>query len=293
MSVANNNPFQLLGVDGAEDAPVPPKAPAKTESAPRQVPGLPRAAAPAPAEEPVQRDQRGAGRGRGDRGHPSRGRDSRGGRGGRGGGRGGRGGRAFDRHSATGREDTAKSVRQGWGGEDAESEQKLEEAAKADAEKEEAADEQGADKKRVPEEEEDNTLTLDQYLASQAEKRLAMAAAAPRAVEADESYGQKLDKNEGESYFAGQAKKSSSAPRQRKEKQLVEIDASFAPPARAGGDRPPRGRGGARGGARGGRGEGRGAARGARGAARGGSRPAKSSNPAVNLADESAFPSLG
>ena len=297
MSVASNNPFQLLGVDGAEDVPsqqASSQAAAKKPQQPQQqryVPGAPRQSAPksAPApmdEEPPlleQRDSRAERRSRGDRG--------RGGRGGRGSQRGR--GRRFDRHSGTGREETAKSQRQGWGGTDGASAVKLEKDSKEDAKEdaEEFAKEDAADVKAEKEAQQpvqDNTLTLDEYLKSQAEKRPQLAASAPRTVQEDESYGQRLERGEGESYFAGQEKKSQ-APRPRKEKQLVEIDlpsyASESTPSTRGSGRG--GRGGARGG-RGGRGAGRGGNRGERSNRSRGGRQ----GPVVNLADEQAFPSL-
>ena len=281
MSVASNNPFQLLGVDGAEDVPsqqASSQAAAKKPQQPQQqryVPGAPRQTAPksAPApmnDEPLLTEQR----------------DSR--------------GRQFDRHSGTGREETAKSQRQGWGGTDGASAVKIEKDSKEDAKEdaEEFAKEDAADVKAEKEAQQpvqDNTLTLDEYLKSQAEKRPQLAATAPRTVQEDESYGQRLERGEGESYFAGQEKKSQ-APRPRKEKQLVEIDlpsyASESAPSTRGSGR------GGRGGARGGRG-GRGAGRGGRGAGRGGNRGERSNRsrggrqgPVVNLADEQAFPSL-
>ncbi|WFD26128.1 hypothetical protein MNAN1_001103 [Malassezia nana] len=292
MSVVNSNPFQLLGVDGAEDVPSPAPAAPKTESAPRTVPGAPQSAGgvKAPdAADPVEiRDSRGASRARGERG-PGRSN----GRGGRGAGRGGRGsgrGRQFDRHSATGHEDTAKAVRQGWGDSNPEETLKVEEGAKEDAEKEKQAPES----KPVVEEEDDNTLTLDQYLAKQAEKRSSMTAQpAPRSVEADESsYGQRLERGQGESYFAGNEKKST-APKPRKEtKQSIEIEPVYTQPQRSERGAPRGGRGGARGG-RGGRGDSRGARGGGRGGARGGrGRGPASQGPTVNIADVQAFPSL-
>ena len=135
-------------------------------------------------------------------------------------------------------------MRAGWGGNDAESERRDEEGAKEDAAK--AAETEAAP---APEPEpEDKTLTLDQFLAAQNEKRQALAAATPSqapraAVEADESYGQKLEKNDDGAYFAGVAKKQH-APKPRKEKQSIEFDPVYDAPA------PPRrseGRGGARG----------------------------------------------
>lgn len=331
MSVAMNNPFHLLGVDGSEEAPAaqaastgagPQASKPKTQSAPapamtqRYVPGAPRQTAPKvpvsveplPRDSVEVRDTRGASRARGERGG-GRGGDYRE-RGGRGGGRGGRGGRGsgrgggrqFDRHSGTGREETEKSVRQGWGGVDGASAQKQEQGAKEDAkhEAEQNAQEDAADKKAEreaaqPEPEQDKTLTLDEYLKSQAEKRPQLAASAPRTVQEDESYGQRLDRGEGESYFAGTEKKTS-APRPRKEKQLVEIDPVYTSPSmsRGSGNGP---RGGGRGGGRGGRGGargGRGNGRGGRGSGRGGRSGGRGGNqgPVVNLADENAFPSL-
>ena len=285
MSVASNNPFQLLGVDGAEDVPsqqASSQAAAKKPQQPQQqryVPGAPRQTAPksAPApmnDEPLlteQRDSRAERRSRGDRGR----------------------GRQFDRHSGTGREETAKSQRQGWGGTDGASAVKIEKDSKEDAKEdaEEFAKEDAADVKAEKEAQQpvqDNTLTLDEYLKSQAEKRPQLAATAPRTVQEDESYGQRLERGEGESYFAGQEKKSQ-APRPRKEKQLVEIDlpsyASESAPSTRGSGRG--GRGGARGG-RGGRGAGRGGNRGERSNRSRGGRQ----GPVVNLADEQAFPSL-
>ena len=193
-------------------------------------------------------------------------------------------------------------MRQGWGGVDGASAQKQEQGAKEDAkhEAEQNAQEDAADKKAEreaaqPEPEQDKTLTLDEYLKSQAEKRPQLAASAPRTVQEDESYGQRLDRGEGESYFAGTEKKTS-APRPRKEKQLVEIDPVYTSPSmsRGSGNGP---RGGGRGGGRGGRGGargGRGNGRGGRGSGRGGRSGGRGGNqgPVVNLADENAFPSL-
>ena len=77
MSVVNSNPFQLLGVDGAEDAPAPAPAAPKTESAPRTVPGAPQSAggvkAPEAADPVEQRDSRAVSRARGERGPASQG----------------------------------------------------------------------------------------------------------------------------------------------------------------------------------------------------------------------------
>ena len=87
--------------------------------------------------------------------------------------------------------------------------------------------------------------------------------------------------------FNSQQPKTSSKPKAKKEEKVhIEIDGRF--------DRPSRGRG--RGGERGGRGEGRGAGRGGGGGrGRGGGHYQGSNghaNQAVNVDDESAFPSL-
>lgn len=299
MSVASKNPFQLLGDDGAEAAPAAPakaQAPAQPKEQ-RYVPGAPRPATqlvetttedpmpPVPPRNNRARSERGRGRG-GERGGRGRGGKAR--------------GRQFDRHSGTGREETEKSQRLGQGGLDGASEVKNEEGAKADAKadaKNYAKEDQedaaaAAAAARAAEEEEAKTLTLDQYLASQKEKREKLAApAAPRELEADEqSYGQKLERNENLEYFAGQGKKAAAAPKAHKTKQTIEFEPRYDAPQPSRGGRSDRGRGDrGRGGARGRGDRGRGGARGS-GRGRG---AARSSGPVVNLKDESAFPSLG
>ena len=145
MSVASRNAFALL--DDQDNAPsnVPASVKKEIASQKRNIPGLNATArngskssnSSRPAGEnatggdfdaPAQRDGRSSrggnnGRGRGD----SRGR-GRGGRGGR--------GRQFDRHSATGKDDSAKKIEQGWGGDDPKRELDAEDGAKADAAKE-------------------------------------------------------------------------------------------------------------------------------------------------------------
>lgn len=306
MSVASTNPFQLLGDDGADAAPIKAAAPAAAQPKQQQrtVPGAARPAqktAEPASDAPLPRegDLRQPRNSRGDRERGGRG----GSRGGRSGERGGRGrggksrGRQFDRHSGTGRQETEKSQRMGAGGLDGESEVKNEEGAKEDA-KEDAKEAKLEDKadaaaaRAAAEEEDEKTLTLDQYLARQKEQREKLGvSAAPRTVEADEqSYGQKLEKGEGEAYFAGQQKKTA-APKAHKTKQTIEFEPVYESPAASRGGRPERGRGAPRGAPRG-RGErGRGAGRGRGG--RGGASAPRSSAPVVNLEDKSAFPSLG
>ncbi|KAG6911933.1 hypothetical protein DXG01_000180 [Tephrocybe rancida] len=241
--------------------------------------------------------------------------DNRGrGRGGRGGGapRGGR--RPFDKHSQTGKTDSDKKIQQSWGGADGNTELKNEEDATADATVEvnewtadsatagadwgSSAPEAGADtapaaegekaegrprREREPEEE-DNTLTLEQYLAQQKEKDSAIPKLeATRQAEGADKWKDvtPLTKDEEDAYFVGKGKSAPKARAKKEEKVFIEIDARFERPDRGG-----RGRGG-RGGDRGGdraRGGGRG-----RGGPRGG-RPNAAT--AVNVDDQAAFPSL-
>jgi len=241
-------------------------------------------------------DARGRGRGRG---------ASRGGPRGR--------GRQFDRHSATGKTDSEKKIHQSWGGDDGKTELKVQQAASTDAAAEGAwggdaqtgdwnapaaestqdwgnadsatpADGTAADKPegerrrkdREPEEE-DNTLTLEQYLAQKKDSsgipKLSTRKANDGAGEDIWKGVVPLQKNPDENdYFVGKSK--SSAPKARSakpDKVFLEIDARF--------DRPDRG----------GRGRGRGDRSRGRGAPRSG-RPA--AHQPVNVHDQAAFPSL-
>lgn len=253
------------------------------------------------------------------------------GRGGaRGGGRGGR--RPFDKHSATGKTDSDKKVHQGWGGDDGKAELQAETAATVDAAAEQSGGDAwgapasdaagwGADapadasvwdapvgetaapategkpaeregRPRREEEEEDNTLTLDQYLAQKKEKEAAALPEKPQARQANEGADGSLWKDavaiqkggEEDAYFVGKGKSAPKARAKKEEKVYLEIDGRFERPSRGG-----RGRGDGRG-----RGEGRGrGARGGRGGPRGGGRQNNGSTQAtVNVDDETAFPSL-
>ncbi|KAJ1579115.1 hypothetical protein NDA11_000383 [Ustilago hordei] len=300
MSVANRNPFAILGDDGEDlaapkAAPVKAAAPAAAAQPQRNIPGAgnqrrggarngaPRAdrATDAAVEGEQQKDAR-SGRGRGN----GEGR----GRGGRGRGRGAHRGRAFDRHSQTDRVDSQKAVAQGWGGEDGKKELDNEQKAEADAQAEGAkaagaaeAAAPAAEAEKVPEEEEDKTMTLDQYLASKAGKKLNIESKSPREVPADDSAYAKLTKHEKEEldYFTSTKTQKAKARSQKEGKQVLEIEQTFNQPAVQRG-----GRGGARGGSRG-------APRGERGAGRGrGGRGGRGNSAQVNLADKNAFPSL-
>ncbi|KAF7339430.1 HABP4-PAI-RBP1 domain-containing protein [Mycena sanguinolenta] len=166
-------------------------------------------------------------------------------------------------------------------------------------------------REREPEEE-DNTLTLEQYLAQQKEKessvvpKLEGVRKANEGADADLWKGAvALEKPEEDAYFAGkvgfswyhiilatdaavlQTKAAPKARAKKEEKVFIEIDARFERPrggggrGRGGDDR--RGRGGDDRRGRGGRG---------RDAPRGGGRPAGNNAPSFSVDDTTAFPSL-
>ncbi|KAI0481858.1 hypothetical protein F4859DRAFT_437260 [Xylaria cf. heliscus] len=240
----------------------------------------------------------------------------RGGRGAR--ERGGRGGRyprdRDDRHTkglATG--GSEKQAAQSWGATEGGAEAKDEQAGEeiAQSELKEAA-EDGEDV-ATPAEPEDKSVSYSDYLAQQAEKKLALGDSLEirkpnegSKVDKKWANAKALNKDENDDFISatgGKAKRE----RERKTKQLVEIDNRFVEADRPRGGRGGRGgpsRGGARGDGRG-RGEGRGRGgsrgdfRGDRGGSRGdfrgdrGGRPAGRENASINTSDESAFPSLG
>jgi len=135
-------------------------------------------------------------------------------------------------------------------------------------------------------EEEDNTLTLSQYLAQQKEKDSAIPKL-ENTRKANEGAGDDLwkgavplSKNEEEdAYFVGKSKSTPKARPKKEEKVYLEIDARF--------DRPERGRGRGRGERGGDRGRG---GRGGRGGPRDGGRPNGATS--INVDDQAAFPSL-
>ena len=159
---------------------------------------------------------------------------------------------------------------------------------------------------------EDHSKSYADYLAEQAEKKLQLNAGPLEPRKPNE--GSKQDKkwatakplskdDEEEDYIAGKAEKAR-RERQRKEKTRVDVDMRYVEPSFGG-------RGGDRGRGRGGRGEGRGGERGRGGRGRGdgyrgrgdgeyrggggfrGGRGGRDNTSSVNVADTSAFPSLG
>jgi len=315
MSVASRNPFALLddespSVAPQKSAPAPaPAAATKDAQKPRNTPasrggkyynrgggGKPLASRDNNAggiEEPVEGQKKfdGPPRGRG------RGRGARGGAGGRGGDRPSRG-RQHDRRSQTGIVESEKQTHQSWGGDDGVQELQIEEQAVTDAAVEaaeptadepadgEARQDRPPRREREPEEE-DNTLTLDQYLAQKKENdvipKLAGTRQANDGAEDDawKNTVQLQKSEEEEAYFVGKTKATPKSRAKKEEKVYLEIDARFERPSRGRGGPGDRGgeRRGARGGGRGGRGANRGAANGRNAAA-------------VDVGDESAFPSL-
>jgi plasminogen activator inhibitor 1 RNA-binding protein len=209
-----------------------------------------------------------------------------------------------------------KQAAHGWGGQtggDEWADEKAGEAIAKDEEKTEAvvnsgeawdADAQPADPfakeaTDAEEEPEDKTKSYTAWLAEQAEKKLSLGSIDVRKPNEGSTKkfpeGKPLSKEEEEAYMAGSGGKAK-RERQRKEKTIVELDNErlHKEPADSGfrggrGGRGGRGRGEGRG--RGGRGRGEGRGDGGFRGGRGG-RGGQGAN-AVNLADTSAFPSLG
>lgn len=243
------------------------------------------------------------------------------GRGARGGARGGRGGVARqegDRHSRTNIGEHEKQAAHGWGAETGEAELADEQAGEAIAQKEEKeAVKEDAEAEAAEAEPEDNSKSYTAYLAELAEKKLKLGEQNLRKPNEGSSKnfpeGTQVTRQE-EDFFAGSGGKAK-RERQRKEKVHVELDGDrmLAPPPREGGSRGGRGDRGDRGGR--GRGEGRGSFRGAEGRGRGGDRGRGegrggrgrgegrgdarprggrgNAQSGPNVADSSAFPSLG
>lgn len=159
---------------------------------------------------------------------------------------------------------------------------------------------------------EDNTKSYDQYLAEQAEKRLALSGNALEVRKANEGSKQKFPEGTA---FARSTEENFIAPTGGKTKREKEVKTKTFVPLEdriySAPDSGERGRGGGRGRGGRGRGEGRGDFRGGdrgdrrgggrgrgefRGASRGNDRPARgggAGSGSINASDESAFPALG
>ena len=217
--------------------------------------------------------------------------------------------------------ESEKQAAHGWGGNNGEAELNDEQAGEAIAKADEkealtadgdAAPTDGTGEPAAEAEPEDNSISYADYLAQQAEKKLALGSGIPEARKPNE--GSKQDKKwanakpiakeEEEDFVAGSGGKAK-RERERKQKQLLEIDQRFVEAPERGG----------RGGFRGGRGRGDGPSRGGRGEFRGrgdrggdrGDRGGRArgdraprgpprnnaSGASINTSDTTAFPSLG
>lgn len=319
-SVASRNYFDLLRDDTqpattAESKPkettAPTSAPSKAQG--QKGKGGPRggryyqrggAAGSAPRDQPEseeapreKREDRPRGRGRGGRGRGDRGaRPFH--------------GRTYDKHSATGKTDTEKRVESGWGADEGDKELIAEAEGEKDAAAEAPSNDWGvettaADSWGVPaepvgdaaaeaapaeshrkEEEEDNTLTLDQYRNQQDKSNVPQLEGIRKANDGDDALFKDAvvvtkELGEEDTYFAVKAKANKQRNKKDDKKSVISIaiDGQFAD------TRPPRsGRG------RGDRARGNGRGRVARGRGRGGAN--SSSGAPVNWDDQSAFPSL-
>lgn len=335
-AVVSKNLYELLGNTHDEDSdkePEPPvkvvdKTPARTDkrNAPREAPAAPNNAGarrgPGGNEGAFRDRTAGSANNRTkptEDGARTAGTYNGRGRGGQGRGGRGRGGPRDDRHSKHVGGASEKQAAHGWGGETGEAELNDEKAgaALASADEKTALAEDGndapvnADGRTLEEEEEDNSVSYADYLVQQAEKKLSLQAAPSRkaneGTKEDKKWAQaqELKKTEEEEFIAGSGGKAKRA-RERKQKEVVEIDQRFVEQpsrdsgrgGRGRGDGPRRGgeRGafrGERGAARGPRGDGatrgRGGPRG--GAARGGA--PRGGAAAIAIEDTKAFPSLG
>ncbi|THV98235.1 hypothetical protein D6D17_01308 [Aureobasidium pullulans] len=247
--------------------------------------------------------------------HPNRTRDAndsgrgRGPRGGRGGARGPRTGRD-DKHDRTGHagsNDHAKQAGAAWGHETGTAELNDEKAAVADAKDEEAkegivADATVVDAESAPAQEEDNVKSYEQYLAEQLEKKAALGGSTEvrkpnEGASKKFPEGKAFARSEEENFIApsaGKAKKQ----KERKDKNLLDIDQAWKEEQSQsqdsgfrggrggrGGDRPRGGPRGGRGGPRGGAPRGGAPRENAPRAARTGASP--------NVTSSSDFPTLG
>lgn len=329
MSVASKNLFALLGNDEEDDTP---KAPVKTvektnlrstkRNVEPQAPAKPagntgaRRAGPGGNEgafrdrnagsannhrKPVDEDSR-----------PS----AKGGRGAREqGGRGGRYPRTRDDRQARGFNtgNSEKQAAQSWGATDGDAEQKDEQVGEQIAQTElKDATVEDAEAPAAEPEPEDKSISYADYLAQLAEKKLAISSGLEirkpnEGSKADKKWAnaKALTKEEDDEFISGNSGKAK-RERERKTKQLVEIDNRYVEPDRPRGGRGggPRGGGGGGGSGSGGRGEGRGGrgeSRGGRGRGEGrgrgrgdfrGGRGGRD-GASFNASDESAFPSLG
>lgn len=311
MSVASKNLFDILGNDDGESST--PSGPVKTvdKTTMRTTKRNAEPVAPSKPANPAARrtgpgGNEGAFRDR-DAGSASNHRKPtdeagrvghRGGRGAR--ERGGRGGRFTrerdDRHTKSAAHGgSEKTAAQTWGATEGNAEAKDEQAGEemAQSEMKDAAAEDAAPE--VAPEPEDKSISYTDYLAQQAEKKLALGESLAirkpnEGSKVDKKWASAKELSKDDDEFMPGTGGKVKRERERKVKELVDIDQRYVEPERTRGGR------GGRGGARG-RGEGRGENRGA-GRGRGEFRGGRGAGPrggstTINTNDESAFPSLG
>lgn len=152
---------------------------------------------------------------------------------GRGRGRGSGTRREYDRRNATGKTDTAKATEQSWGNE-AEAQQSAS-AEPIDAQDPAAPETSAPRADEAPaqeEEEEDNTVSYEEYLKQKAEKASASSALKLRQANegADDSKwgNQELTReSQNDTYFAGVQKAKAGSQKERKQKEMLEIEQRF------------------------------------------------------------------
>lgn len=152
---------------------------------------------------------------------------------GRGRGRGSGSRREYDRRNATGKTDTAKATEQSWGNEaEAQQTASAEPVDSHDPAAPEAVDNTSAVASAPVEEEEDNTVSYEEYLKQKAEK--ASNATSLKLREANEGaddskWGDQAFSRESQNdeYFAGVQKTKSASQKERKQKDMLEIEQKF------------------------------------------------------------------
>ncbi|EYE94609.1 putative telomere and ribosome associated protein Stm1 [Aspergillus ruber CBS 135680] len=203
--------------------------------------------------------------------------------------RGDRGGRSRnDRQNRSGVTDSRKQINQGWGGETGDKELDDEKAGQKIAQTDENEPQTPAGEE--PEEAADKAKSFADYLAEKAaagDLSAKPVRAANEGTKPDGKWAQAKEFKRGEEeeeYIKGKDDNRSKGPKQRKEKNYLDVDLRFVEAPRSSGERGgPRGRGG-----RGGRGVGRG---GRGNGPRGGGERATGPTPVT--VDEKNFPSLG
>ncbi|KAJ2721535.1 hypothetical protein GGI07_003888 [Coemansia sp. Benny D115] len=240
MSVASANPFALLP-DNAVDTEINTAAISKKAAQkPAQKAAAPAAAQPERSTRTTKPDYptRGGRRMVSVRGTDAPAPEERAGQRPRGDGRrhrhvAGPRGREFDRHSATGKTDSEKKIRQGWQGSD---KALVKDDAEATAQAKQDAD--GAATPEVEQEPEEVVKTLEDYLKEResagVDSERTLRNANEGAVDKNQLKGAVALERVEEDFFAPTASQKSRKQRERKEKVYVDIEQRFADEQRRG-----------------------------------------------------------